>query len=61
MRTDVVLVRNAANQVLGRMPLSGTGNGPQASLAPGIATELLPSGNNFTIPSAWALDALGNA
>ncbi len=60
LRTDVVIARDSANNLLGKLPVSGTGTGPQASLAPGATTQILPGGGFYSIPQMLVLDPAGN-
>jgi hypothetical protein len=60
VRTDVVLVRDQANNLIGRMVLTGTGTGPQASVAPGLATPLQWDAVGVPPPDRFVIDPAGN-
>jgi hypothetical protein len=60
VRNDVVLVRNQANSLIGRMVLTGTGTGPQASVAPGLATTLKWGELGTPVPGTFVIDPAGN-
>ncbi|MFL6447820.1 MAG: choice-of-anchor D domain-containing protein [Bryobacteraceae bacterium] len=60
LRTEVLLVRNQANTLLGRMVLTGTGTGPQASLAQGLVSTLSWGAVGTPVPSGFVIDPGGN-
>jgi hypothetical protein len=61
IRHDLVVVRDDTNNLIGRMALSGTGKGPQASVSPGLSTPLTSlSASGYPPPSFYAFDPAGN-
>jgi len=60
VRTDVVLVRNETNNLIGKMIVTGLGTGPQASVAPGLATTVQWSEPGTFAPSKFVVDPAGN-
>lgn len=62
LRKDVIVARDTSGNLLARMPVSGTGKGPQASVSPGSSGQLrlLLNGSPFPPPRAFVLDSTDN-
>ncbi|HEX6545049.1 MAG TPA: choice-of-anchor D domain-containing protein, partial [Bryobacteraceae bacterium] len=62
LRKDVIVARDTSGNLLARMPVSGIGKGPQASVSPGTSGQLhlLLNGVPFSPPRAFVLDSADN-
>ena len=62
LRNDVIVARDTSGNLLARMPVSGIGRGPQASVSPGASGQLhlLLNGLPFSPPRAFVLDSADN-